>query len=485
MAELANAELAKLIREEVNPPMLDGKMSYHDITEQISSNTEWKKTPTAWWVMISITGSLLVLLGCMLTYLVSRGIGVWGNNSPAGWAWDITNFVWWIGIGHAGTLISAILFLLRQKWRTAINRAAEAMTIFAVACAAIFPLFHTGRPWRAIYWLFPIPNTYLHMWQNYRSPLEWDVFAVSTYGTVSVLFWYTGLIPDLATLRDRSAPGLRKVIYGVLSLGWRGASQHWKHYEKAYMILAGISTPLVLSVHTIVSFDFAVSVIPGWHTTIFPPYFVGGAVFSGFAMVMTLLLITRWLLHLENIITLRHLELMNKVILATGTLVGYSYATEFFIAWYSGDPYERFTFLNRIVGPYWWAWWTMTICNCVIPQFFWVKKMRRNIAVMFIISITTNIGMWFERFVIIVLSLHRDFLPSSWGYFKPTWVDICTYIGTFGLFLTLYLLFVKFCPIIAIAEVKSTLSAQKHVDHVYDHYLQAHEVEAQESHGIA
>jgi Ni/Fe-hydrogenase subunit HybB-like protein len=484
MAELAKAELLNIIREECNPPMLEGNMSYHDITDQISSITEWKKTPTAWWIMISITGTLLLLLLSMLTYLVSRGIGVWGNNSPAGWAWDITNFVWWIGIGHAGTLISAILFLLRQKWRTAINRAAEAMTIFAVACAAIFPLFHTGRPWRAIYWLFPIPNTYLHMWQNYRSPLEWDVFAVSTYGTVSVLFWYTGLIPDLAILRDRSKPGLRKVIYGVLSLGWRGAANHWKHYEKAYMILAGISTPLVLSVHTIVSFDFAVSVIPGWHTTIFPPYFVGGAVFSGFAMVMTLLLITRWLLHLENIITMRHLELMNKVILATGTLVGYSYATEFYIAWYSGDPYEQFGFLNRIVGPYWWAWWTMFICNCVIPQFFWVKKMRRNIAVMFIISITTNIGMWFERFVIIVLSLHRDFLPSSWGYFKPTWVDICTYIGTFGLFLTLYLLFVKFCPIIAVAEVKGTLSNQTHTDHVYAHYLESHEVSAQESHGI-
>jgi Ni/Fe-hydrogenase subunit HybB-like protein len=469
------AELLDLVREECNPPMLGREMSYHDITEQISSNTEWKKTPKAWWVMISITSSLLVLLVCMLTYLVVRGIGVWGNNSPAGWAWDITNFVWWIGIGHAGTLISAILFLLRQKWRTAINRAAEAMTIFAVACAAIFPLFHTGRPWRAVYWLFPIPNTYLHMWQNYRSPLEWDVFAVSTYGTVSVLFWFTGLIPDLATLRDRSKPGLRKVLYGVFALGWRGASNHWKHYEKAYMILAGISTPLVLSVHTIVSFDFAVSVIPGWHTTIFPPYFVGGAVFSGFAMVMTLLLITRWLLNLENIITLRHLELMNKVILATGTLVAYSYGTEFFIAWYSGNPYERFTFLNRIVGPYWWAWWTMFICNCVIPQFFWSKKMRRNIAVMFIISITTNIGMWFERFVIIVLSLHRDFLPSSWGMFHPTWVDICTYLGTFGLFLTLYLLFVKFLPIIAIAEVKGTLSAQKHVDHLYEHYLEKHE----------
>lgn len=480
------ADLASVIREECNPPMLSRDMSYHDITEQISGVTEWKKTPKQWWILITITSSLLLLLLAMLTYLVSTGIGIWGNNSPAGWAWDITNFVWWIGIGHAGTLISAILFLLRQKWRTAINRAAEAMTIFAVACAAIFPLFHTGRPWRAVYWLFPIPNTYLHMWQNYRSPLEWDVFAVSTYGTVSILFWYTGLIPDLATLRDRSPNGLRKVMYGIFSLGWRGSSTHWKHYEKAYMILAGISTPLVLSVHTIVSFDFAVSVIPGWHTTIFPPYFVGGAIFSGFAMVMTLLLLSRWALHLENIITIRHLEVMNKVILATSMIVGYSYGTEFFIAWYSGDIYERFHFFNRITGPYWWAWWTMCICNVVIPQFFWVKKMRRNIAVMFIISITTNIGMWFERFVIIVVSLHRDFLPSSWGYFRPTWVDVCTYLGTFGLFLTLYLLFVKFLPMIAIGEVKSTLSAQNHVEHVYAQYLETYQgADVKETHDLA
>ena len=479
------ADLAHIIREEYNPPMLEGNMSYQDITEQISAITEWKKTPKSWAIMLSITGLMLLMLIGMLTYLVATGIGVWGNNNTVGWAWDITNFVFWIGIGHAGTLISAILFLLRQKWRTAINRAAEAMTLFAVACAAIFPLFHTGRPWRAIYWLFPIPNTYLHMWQNYRSPLEWDVFAVSTYGTVSLLFWYTGLIPDLATLRDRSENPVRKAIYGVLSLGWRGSATHWKNYEKAYMILAGISTPLVLSVHTIVSFDFAVSVLPGWHTTIFPPYFVAGAIFSGFAMVMTLLLLSRWMLHLENIITIRHLDNMNKVILATGSIVGYAYLTEFFIAWYSGDKYEQFTFLNRVCGPYWWAWWSMFTCNVLIPQFFWSKKMRRNIAVMFIISISTNIGMWFERFVIIVTSLHRDFMPSAWFYFRPTYVDICTFIGTFGLFLTLYLLFVRFLPMIAIGEVKSTLSAQRHVDHISDHYLEHEAAEAKESHRIA
>ncbi len=400
------------------------------------------------------------MLGGMLTYLVSTGIGVWGNNRPIGWAWDITNFVFWIGIGHAGTLISAILFLFRQKWRTSINRSAEAMTLFAVACAGIFPLFHTGRPWRA-YWLFPVPNTDLNMWQNFRSPLIWDVFAVSTYGTVSALFWFTGLVPDLATLRDRATTKVRQWVFGFLSLGWRGSARHWSHYEVAYLILAGISTPLVLSVHSIVSFDFATSVIPGWHTTIFPPYFVAGAIFSGFAMVMTLLIIARWALNLENLITIKHLENMNKIILVTGSIVGYAYATEFFIAWYSGNGYERFAFLNRAFGPYAWAYWTMISCNVLIPQLYWSKRMRTSIPVMFIISITTNIGMWFERFVIIVTSLHRDFLPSSWGYFRPTFVDICTFIGTIGLFLTLFLLFARFLPMIAISEVKGVLAVEK------------------------
>jgi Ni/Fe-hydrogenase subunit HybB-like protein len=454
------ADLAINPQEVLNPPLVLGNPSYHDVTQQISEITEWK-TPKAWYVMTAITGLITLNLIGMLTYLVARGIGVWGNNSPVGWAWDITNFVFWIGIGHAGTLISAILFLFRQKWRNSINRSAEAMTLFAVACAAIFPIFHTGRPWRAVYWLFPIPNTYLNMWQNYRSPLEWDVFAVSTYGTVSLLFWYTGLVPDLATLRDRAISPLRKAVFGVLSLGWRGSATHWRHYEKAYMILAGISTPLVLSVHTIVSFDFAAAVLPGWHTTIFPPYFVAGAIFSGFAMVMTLLLISRWLLHLENIITITHLENMNKIILATGSIVGYAYATEFFIAWYSGNPYEKFTFINRAFGPYWWAYWTMITCNVVIPQLYWFKKIRVSIPIMFVISITTNIGMWFERFVIIVTSLHRDFLPSSWGYFRPTIVDIMTFVGTFGLFLTLFLLFVRFLPMIAVSEVKGMMATQK------------------------
>src|SRR5271157_1579911 len=445
---------------ELNPPLVQGGMTYADVSEKISAITE-NKPPKQWYYAITLTSLMtLMLFGC-LTYLVTTGIGVWGNNNPVGWGWDITNFVWWIGIGHAGTLISAILFLFRQKWRTSINRAAEAMTLFAVACAGLFPLFHTGRPWRAVYWLFPIPNPALHIWQNFRSPLIWDVFAVSTYFTVSALFWFTGLVPDLATLRDRATSKLKQVLFGLFSLGWRGSARHWSHYEKAYLILAAISTPLVLSVHSIVSFDFATSVIPGWHTTIFPPYFVAGAIFSGFAMVMTLTVITRAVYGMKSVITIRHLELMNKIMLLTGSLVGYAYAMEFFIAWYSGNLYERFTFINRAFGPYFWAYWTMFSCNVFIPQLYWFKKLRTNLIVMFIISITTNIGMWFERFVIIVTSLHRDFLPSSWGYFHPTYVDMCTLAGTFGLFLTAFLLFARFLPMIALSEVKGVLSHEK------------------------
>src|SRR5450631_2211945 len=450
---------------EVNPPLVRSE-DFHDLTEQISVIVEGDvvKTPLKYWITLAITASVTGILGLMLGYLLVTGIGVWGNNRPVGWAWDITNFVFWIGIGHAGTLISAILFLFRQKWRTSINRSAEAMTLFAVACAGIFPIFHTGRPWRAAYWLFPMPNSDLDLWQNFRSPLMWDVFAVSTYLTVSALFWYVGLVPDLATLRDRAMMAgkkIRQIVFHILSLGWRGSARHWRHYEMAYLILAGISTPLVLSVHTIVSFDFATSVIPGWHTTIFPPYFVAGAIFSGFAMVLTLLIIARWALNLQHLITIKHLENMNKIILVTGSIVGYAYATEFFIAWYSGNGYERFTFINRAFGPYYWAYWTMISCNVLIPQLYWFKRMRTNIAVMFIISITTNIGMWFERFVIIVTSLHRDFLPSSWGYFRPTYVDMCTFAGTIGLFLTLFLLFARFLPMIAMSEVKGVLAVEK------------------------
>jgi molybdopterin-containing oxidoreductase family membrane subunit len=454
------ADLAVKPADAVNPPLVLGDLKYRDVTNTVSEIVE-TRTPRAWYIAISITIGITLMMKAMLGYLVTTGVGVWGNNQPVGWGWDITNFVFWIGIGHAGTLISAILFLFRQKWRTSINRFAEAMTLFAVACAGIYPLFHVGRAWRA-YWLFPLPNLDLGMWPNFRSPLIWDVFAVSTYATVSAMFWYVGLLPDLATLRDRAvvqkASKLRQRIFAVASLGWRGSAHRWKNYELAYLILAGISTPLVLSVHSVVSFDFATSILPGWHTTIFPPYFVAGAIFSGFAMVVTLMVLARWIYGLHNLVTMRHLENMNKVMLATGMIVGYAYATEFFIAWYSGNRYEQFVFMNRAFGPYWWAYWTMVSCNVIVPQIFWFKKMRTSLPVMFVASILINIGMWFERFVIIASSLHRDFLPSSWGYFRPTFVDILTFVGTFGLFLTLFLLFIRFLPMIAISEVKGVMA---------------------------
>jgi len=407
-----------------------------------------------WWLpaLVMSVSLMTMMFGC-IAYLIATGVGVWGLNQPVAWAWDITNFVFWIGIGHAGTLISAILFLLRQKWRTSVNRAAEAMTLFAVACAGIFPLIHVGRIWYALWWLPPIPNNY-DIWPQFRSPLLWDVFAVSTYGTVSLLFWYTGLIPDLATMRDRAKSKVRKFLYGLFAFGWTGSNRHWSNYEKCYLLLAGLSTPLVLSVHSIVSFDFAVSQLPGWHTTIFPPYFVAGAVFSGFVMVLTLLVPLRTLCKLEDIVTVRHVSLMCKVILATGSIVGYAYGMEFFIAWYGGNPYELAAFKNRAFGPYWWSYWWMISCNVICPHLFWFKKLRENMVFVFIVSIFVNIGMWFERFVIIVTSLHRDYLPSSWGYFRPTWVDVCTFIGSFGLFMTLFLLFMRYLPMIAISEVK-------------------------------
>ena len=383
---------------------------------------------------------------------------MWGLNKTVGWAWDITNFVWWVGIGHAGTLISAILMLFRQKWRMSINRAAEAMTIFAVICAAMFPVLHMGRPWLGAYWALPLPNTFGSLWVNFNSPLLWDVFAISTYFTVSLVFWYIGLIPDFATIRDR-ATGIRRSIYGALSFGWDGAARTWSRYESVALILAGLATPLVLSVHTIVSFDFATSVIPGWHTTIFPPYFVAGAIFSGFAMVLTLMIITRKVFKLEDYITIYHIEMMNIVIIITGSIVGIAYITEFFIAWYSGVEAEQYAFINRATGPYWWAYWSMMTCNVISPQLFWFKKIRRNIAATFIISIIVNIGMWFERFVIIVTSLHRDFLPSSWVMFYPTRYDVGVYLFTFGLFFTLFLLFAKFFPVVNMAEVKSIVGS--------------------------
>ncbi len=433
-------------------PLVLNQRSLGWISDRVASIVEGP-TPKWWWPAFLISASVAGMMFAMIGYLISTGVGVWGLNQPAGWAWDITNFVFWIGIGHAGTLISAILFLLRQKWRTSINRAAEAMTLFAVACAGIFPLVHVGRVWLAPIFLAPVPNGN-GLWPQFRSPLLWDVFAVSTYGTVSLLFWYVGLIPDLATMRDRATSKVRKFAYGFFALGWTGSNRHWSNYEKAYLLLAGLSTPLVLSVHSIVSFDFAVSQVPGWHTTIFPPYFVAGAIFSGFGMVLTLMIPIRTLFGLEDLITVRHVDLMGKVVLATGSIVAYAYGMEFFIAWYGGNPNELYAFKNRAFGPYWWAYWSMISCNVICPQLFWFKTIRTNLVAVFIISIFVNIGMWFERFVIIVTSLHRDYLPSSWGYFSPTYVDILTFVGSFGLFCTLFLLFMRFLPMIAIAEVK-------------------------------
>lgn len=461
--------------------------TFHDVTEIVSRVTE-RPAPRGWWILFLASAGTTGVLGLTLAYLLWVGIGSWGNNSPVGWAWDITNFVWWIGIGHAGTLISAVLHLFRQYWRTAINRFAEAMTIFAVICALMFPTIHTGRPWH-IYYPLPIPNA-MNLWPNFKSPLLWDVFAVSTYFTVSLLFWYVGLIPDLATLRDRTAKRLREMgiasmengppstllqwraaIYGGLALGWRSSHRHWQNYERAYLILAALSTPLVLSVHSVVSFDFATSVEPGWHTTIFPPYFVAGAVFSGFAMVMTLLLIARTVFKLHDLVQLRHLDLMNQIMLTTGSIVGYAYAMEFFIAWYSGNPYERYCFINRAFGDYWWAYWSMITCNVLVPQTFWFKSLRTSIPWMFIASILINIGMWFERFVIIVTTLHRDYMVSAWGNFSPTIVDILIYVGSIGLFMTLFLLFIRWVPMIAIAEVKMVLpEADPHHGHHEEHH---------------
>jgi molybdopterin-containing oxidoreductase family membrane subunit len=439
------------------PPLIDHRKTFGDVTADVAAPTE-RKPGMMWKVSFGVCLVLVLQMGATIGYQFVNGLGILGIMHPVGWGTYITNFVFWIGIGHAGTLISAILHLFRQRWRTAINRSAEAMTIFAVMTAGLLPLIHVGRPWFA-YWLVPYPNWRL-LWVNFRSPLVWDVFAVSTYFTISLCFWYVGLLPDFASLRDRSS-GWRRAIYGLLSLGWRGSERHWQHYERAYMMLAGLSTPLVLSVHSIVSFDFATSILPGWHTTIFPPYFVAGAIFSGFAMVVTLLVILRKVFKMEEYVTLHHLENMNKIILVTGMMVGYAYATEFFIAQYSGNEFERFTFLNRAGGPYLWAYWTMVTCNVVAPQVFWFKKLRRSIPVMFVVSLLVNVGMWFERFTIIITSLHRDFLPANWGYYRITIFDWSVLIGSFGWFFMWFLLFCRFFPAISIAEVKSVLWTAK------------------------
>jgi len=433
--------------------------TFGSITDKIASIVLGRRTPLWWYGGFLIAMGGTVMLAIAITNLVVTGVGVWGNNQPVGWAFEITNFVWWIGIGHAGTLISAILLLLKQAWRTSINRFAEAMTLFAVACAAVFPLFHTGRPWLA-YWLLPYPNT-MNVWPQFKSPLVWDVFAVSTYGTVSLLFWFVGLIPDLATLRDRSQTRTGRIVYGMLAMGWRGSARHWHRYEIAYLLLAGLAAPLVVSVHTVVSFDFAVSILPGWHTTIFPPYFVAGAVYSGFAMVLTLVIPVRALYHLDDFITMRHLENMAKVLLVTGLIVAYGYGIEAFMAWYSANLYEGFMMWNRITGPYWWAYATLIVCNVLTPQMLWFRQVRTSPLILFGVAIIVNIGMWLERFVIIVTSLSRDFLPSSWGRFSPTFWDWATYAGTIGLFLTLLFLFLRYLPMISIFEMRTLLPEAK------------------------
>ncbi len=439
----------------IRTPLILGDKSYHDITNDVVGPIEGK-APKQWYLLITIAGIIALWgLGCVV-YLIATGIGVWGLNKTVGWAWDITNFVWWVGIGHAGTLISAVLLLFRQKWRMAINRSAEAMTIFAVMMAALFPGIHMGRIWVA-YWVLPLPNTFGSLWVNFNSPLLWDVFAISTYFSVSLVFWYIGLIPDFATIRDRMTNPLSKKIYGLLSFGWSGKAKQWTRFEEVSLVLAGLATPLVFSVHSIVSFDFATSVIPGWHTTIFPPYFVSGAVFSGFAMVLTLLLIMRKVMKLESYITVKHVEYMNIVIIVTGSIVGVAYITELFISWYSGVEYESYAFINRFSGPYFWAYWAMMTCNVISPQLFWFKKLRTSLTFTFFISIVVNIGMWFERFVIIVTSIHRDYVPSSWSMFYPTWVDVGIFVGTIGIFFTLFLLFARFFPVLALNELKTIL----------------------------
>ncbi len=435
-------------------PLIKGNKTYTKVTDDISMPMAGK--PGKYWYMGITLSSLATVGGAIaIFYTIWWGIGTWGLNRTIGWGWGITNFVWWVGIGHAGTFISAILLLFRQKWRTSINRSAEAMTLIAIACAGFFPMIHMGRLLLGFF-IVPYPNT-RGIWVNFNSPLLWDVFAITTYFFVSLLFWYVGLIPDLATIRDRAVKKVKKYIYGLLSFGWTGSARHWARHESISLILAGLAAPLVLSVHSIVSMDFATSVIPGWHTTIFPPYFVSGAIFSGFAMVLTLLIVARKALNLEDYITVNHIESMNKIIIVTGSIVGIAYLTELFMAWYSGVPYEKFAFSNRATGPYWWAYWIMMTCNVVTPQLFWIKKLRRNLVFTFIVSIFINIGMWFERFVIIVTSLHRDYLPSSWSMYKPTIVEVGLFVGTLGVFFTLFFLFIRVFPVIAIAEVKSVL----------------------------
>jgi molybdopterin-containing oxidoreductase family membrane subunit len=442
------------------PPVIQPGHTFATVTDQIGAIVLTRPTSRRWWFGFIVAFLLLMVLQFAVAYLLTTGVGIWGINVPVGWGFAIVNFVWWIGIGHAGTLISAILLLLRQQWRTSINRFAEAMTLFAVACAALFPLLHMGRPW-FFYWLAPYPNT-MELWPQFRSPLVWDVFAVSTYATVSLLFWFVGLIPDMATLRDRSTSWIGRIVYGILAMGWRGSAQHWHRYEIAYLLMAGLATPLVVSVHTVVSFDFAVAIVPGWHSTIFPPYFVAGAIYSGFAMVLTLAIPIRYFYGLQDFITTRHLQNMAKILLATGLMVAYGYLMEAFGAWYSGNVFERYLMNNRLLGPYAVQFWALLLCNILVPQALWFKKVRTSPAALFVISLIVNLGMWLERYVIVVVSLHRDFMPSSWGMYSGTIWDWATYVGTIGLFLSLLFLFIRFLPVISIFEMR-TLLPEAHV----------------------
>jgi molybdopterin-containing oxidoreductase family membrane subunit len=453
------ADTSTALAHPVSVDVLAPGHTYNTVTDKISSIVLTRRTPRSWYVgaAVGFLGTMVLLY--TIAYLLIKGVGIWGINIPVGWGFDIINFVWWIGIGHAGTLISAVLLLLRQEWRTSINRFAEAMTLFAVACAGLFPLLHLGRPW-LFYWMFPYPNT-MGLWPQWRSPLMWDVFAVSTYATVSALFWYVGLIPDLATLRDRARTQAARIAYGVFSLGWRGSAVHWSRYQTAYLLLAGLSTPLVVSVHTIVSFDFAVGVVPGWHATIFPPYFVAGAIFAGFAMVITLAIPLRRVYGLKDFITDRHLDLMAKVMLATGLIVGYGYMSEIFFAFYSGNVFEEYLTASRAWGPYWWVFWGLMLCNVLSIQFLWSKKVRRNVYLLFAIAMCVNVGMWLERFMIIVTSLSRDFLPSSWDLYRPTAFDWSMFLGTIGLFLFLFFMFIRVLPVISIAELRELVSERE------------------------
>lgn len=436
------------------PPLIQGDKSLGDVTRDVCAAAD-RKPGAAWWLAFLASLAVAAVGLAAIAYQVMTGVGTWGLNRTVGWAFDITNFVFWIGIGHAGTLISAILFLFRQRWRTSVNRAAEAMTLFAVVCAGIFPVIHTGRPWFA-FWMIPYPNTRGPLWVNFRSPLVWDFFAISTYFTISAVFWYVGLLPDLATVRDRST-GWKRRLAGFFSLGWTGSHRAWQRYEIVYLMLAGLGTPLVISVHTIVSWDFATSVLPGWHATIFPPYFVAGAIFSGLAMVLTLMLVARKVMHLEQYINQQHIDAMCKLILATSGIVGLAYLTEIFTAFYSGNRYEQFIFANRALGPMFWAYWIMISCNVLVPQLLWFRKVRQTIPLLFVISLFINVGMWFERFVIIVTSLYRDFIPANWSSYSPTIVEVATLVGMFGIFFSLFLLFCRFLPVIAVAEVKGAL----------------------------